>query len=116
MRDDKTIYVKGLKDKKGQEYSAYVKVNHEKGKLDFYKFNPDKAKEKAKEIGPTNEHKTQVAVNSEGKTNEVTKDLDESLKIAQNQPTEKQTEKKEKKESKENKQSETLKKSTGRKR
>ena len=65
LRADKTIYVKGLKDKEGQEYNAYVKVNHEKGKLDFYKFNPDKAKEKAKEITPANEHKTQVAVNSE---------------------------------------------------
>ena len=54
LRADKTIYVKGLKDKEGQEYNAYVKVNHEKGKLDFYKFNPDKAKEKAKEITPTN--------------------------------------------------------------
>ena len=96
LRADKTIYVKGLKDKEGQEYNAYVKVTHEKGKLDFYKFNPDKAKEKAKEITPTNEHKTQVAVNSEGKTNEATKNLGEPLKKAQNQPTEKQVEKQEK--------------------
>ena len=112
LRDDKTIYVKGLKDKKSQEYSAYVKVNHEKGKLDFYKFNPDKAKEKAKEIAPTNEHKAQVAINSEGKTNEATKNLGEPLKIAQNQPTEKQVEKQEK--VKENKQAEAPKKSKNR--
>lgn len=112
LRDDKTIYVKGLKDKKGQEYNAYVKVNHEKGKLDFYKFNPDKAKEKAKEIAPTNEHKTQVAVNSEGKTNEATKNLGEPLKKAQNQPTEKQVEKQEK--VKEYKQAEAPKRSKNR--
>ena len=113
LRADKTIYVKGLKDKEGQEYNAYVKVNHEKGKLDFYKFNPDKAKEKAKEITPANEHKTQVAVNSEGKTNEATKDIGEPLKIAQNQPTEKQVEKQEK--VKENKQAKAPKKSKSRK-
>lgn len=109
---DKTIYVKGLKDKEGQEYNAYVKVNHEKGKLDFYKFNPDKAKEKAKEMAPTNEHKAQVAINSEGKTNEATKNLGEPLKIAQNQPTVKQVEKQEK--VKENKQAEAPKKSKNR--
>lgn len=112
LRVDKTIYVKGLKDKEGQEYNAYVKVNHEKGKLDFYKFNPDKAKEKAKEITPANEHKMQVAVNSEGKTNEATKDIGEPLKIAQNQPTEKQIEKQDK--VKENKQAEAPKKSKNR--
>lgn len=67
---DKAIYVKGMKDKLGEEYNAYVKVNHEKDKLDFYKFNPDKAKEKVNEIVPLNESKIQVAVNSEGKINE----------------------------------------------
>lgn len=115
LRTDKTIYVKGLKDKEGQEYNAYIKVNHEKGKLDFYKHNPDKAKEKAKEITPSNEHKTQVAVNSEGKTNEATKKVNEPLAKGQTQPTEKQAEKQEKKEAKENKQSEAPKKSRGRK-
>lgn len=97
LRADKTIYVKGLKDKEGQEYNAYVKVNHEKGKLDFYKFNPDKAKEKAKEITPANEHKTQVAVNSEGKTNEATKHTKEPLKPGQTTPTGEQKKKREEK-------------------
>lgn len=113
LRDDKTIYVKGLKDREGQEYNAYVKVNHEKGKLDFYKFNPDKAKEIAKEIAPTNEYKMQVAVNSQGKTNEATKKVDEPLKKGQTQLTENQVGKQEKKDIKENKQSETPKKSRG---
>lgn len=115
LRADKTIYVKGLKDKQGGEYNAYVKVNLEKDKLDFYKFNPDKVKEKAKETIPANEHKTQVAVNSEGKTNEATKKVDEPLKKGQTQLTENQMGKQEKKEAKENKQSETPKKSRGRK-
>lgn len=113
LRADKTIYVKGLKDKEGQEYNAYVKVNHEKGKLDFYRFNPDKAKEKAKEIDPINEHKTQIAVNSEGKTNEATKKVNEPLKKGQTQLTENQVRKQEKKDIKENGQSGTPKKSRG---
>ncbi|KGN76387.1 hypothetical protein HQ47_00965 [Porphyromonas macacae] len=113
LRADKTIYVKGLKDKEGQEYNAYVKVNHEKGKLDFYKFNPDKAKEKAKEITPANEHKTQVAVNSEGKTNEATKHTKEPLKPGQATPTDEQKKKREEK--KEEQKNDKPKKSQGRK-
>lgn len=113
LRADKTIYVKGLKDKEGQEYNAYVKVNHEKGKLDFYKFNPDKAKEKAKEITPANEHKTQVAVNSEGKTNEATKHTKEPLKPGQATPTGEQKKKREEK--KEEQKTDKPKKSQGRK-
>ncbi len=113
LRADKTIYVKGLKDKEGQEYNAYVKVNHEKGKLDFYKFNPDKAKEKAKEITPANEHKTQVAVNSEGKTNEATKHTKEPLKPEQATPTGEQKKKREEK--KEEQKPDKPKKSQGRK-
>lgn len=113
LRADKTIYVKGLKDKEGQEYNAYVKVNHENGKLDFYKFNPDKAKEKAKEITPANEHKTQVAVNSEGKTNEATKHTKEPLKPGQATPTGEQKKKREEK--KEEQKTDKPKKSQGRK-
>lgn len=113
LRADKTIYVKGLKDKEGQEYNAYVKVNHEKGKLDFYKFNPDKAKEKAKEIAPANEYKTQVAVNSEGKTNEATKHTKEPLKPGQATPTGEQKKKQEEKN--EEQKNDKPKKSQGRK-
>lgn len=102
LNADKTIYVSGMKDKQGQEYNAYVKVNREDDKLDFFKWNPDKSK--SKEIIPDNANKTQVAVNSEGKTNEATKNVDEPLKKGQTQPTEKQAKKQEKKEAKENKQ------------
>lgn len=102
LSTDKTIYVSGMKDKQGQEYNAYVKVNREEGKLDFFKWNPDKSK--STEITPNNASKTQVAINSEGKTNEATKKVDEPLKKGQTQPTEKQEEKRGKKEAKENKQ------------
>ena len=89
-----TIYVTGMKDKEGQEFNAYVKINDEKGKLDFYKWNPDKAQSKGTEIIPDNNSKTQVAINSEGKTDEATKHLKEPLVREQANPTEQQEQKK----------------------
>lgn len=85
-----TIYVAGMKDKEGQEFSAYVKINDEKVKLDFYKWNPDKAQTKGAEVTPDQNSKTQVAVNSEGKTNEATKHVKEPLAKEQVNPTEQQ--------------------------
>ena len=93
LKENKTIYVTGMTDRKGEPFNAYVKVNTEKQKLDFYPNNP----EKAKSITPDNASKTQVAVNSEGKTNEATKNLKEPLKQGQTQPTEKQEQKQEEK-------------------
>jgi hypothetical protein len=91
LRADKTIYVKAMvKDGQDQPFNAYVKVNHGEGKLDFYKFNPDKAKKQGAETTPANESQTQVAVNSEGKTNEATKKVNEPLKQGQTQPSENQ--------------------------
>lgn len=86
LKEGKTIYVEGLKDKQGQEYNAYIKVNNEKGKLDFFRWNPDKRQN----IFPDNQSQTQVAVNSEGKNNEATKDVNEPLKQGQIEPTEQQ--------------------------
>ncbi len=85
-----TIYVAGMKDKEGQEFNAYVKINDEKSKLDFYKWNPDKAQTKGAEVTPDQNSKTQVAVNSEGKTNEATKHVKEPLAKEQVNPTEQQ--------------------------
>lgn len=82
LKAEKTIYVEGLTDKKGEKYNAYIKVNPEKGKLDFFKWNPDKAQEKK----PDNAHRTQEAVNSQGKTNEATKNVKEPLKRGKTQP------------------------------
>jgi hypothetical protein len=86
-----TIYVSGMKDKEGQEFNAYVKINDEKGKLDFYKWNPDKAQTRGAEVTPDKNSKTQVAVNSEGKSDEATKHVKEPLGKEQVNPTEQQT-------------------------
>ncbi len=91
LREGKTTYVQGMvKDAKGEPFNAYVKVNHEKGKLDFFKWNPDRAKKQGAEVKPAEESKTQVAVNSHGKTNEATKYAKEPLKQGQQEPTEAQ--------------------------
>ncbi|MCK9625590.1 MAG: DUF3945 domain-containing protein [Bacteroidales bacterium] len=46
LKNGNAIYIKGLKDKLGQEYNAYVRVNSTDQKLDFFKWNPDKSKSK----------------------------------------------------------------------
>ncbi len=91
LREGKAVYVQGmLKDAKGEPFNAYVKVNNEKGKLDFFKWNPDKAKKQGADVKVAEGNKTQVAVNSEGKTNEATKNVKEPLKQGQQKPTENQ--------------------------
>ena len=93
LKENKTIYVAGMTDRKGEQFNAYIKVNTEKAKLDFFQWNPDKAQK----VTPDAASKTQVAVNSEGKTNEATKDIKEPIKQGQTQPSEKQKEKQEEK-------------------
>lgn len=94
LKENKTIYVTGMLDKKGEPFNAYIQVNTEKEKLNFFRWDPDKAKK----VTPDSNSQTQVAVNSEGKTNEATKKNEDPLKQGQTQPTEKQQEKQEKKE------------------
>jgi hypothetical protein len=93
LREGKTIHVDGLVDKKGKGYSGYITLNKETGKTDF--MFPKQYKEAVEKglVIPDNRSKTQVAVNSEGKTNEATKNVKEPLKKGQTQPTEKQAEK-----------------------
>ena len=112
--NDKTIFVAGLKDKRGVEYDAYIQVNHDKKKLGFYSDNPSFDRSAVKEITPASKNRTQVAVNSEGKTNEATKKVKEPLKKGQDKPTEKQKTKQDKKEKQE--QADKPKQSRGRKR
>lgn len=82
----KAILVKDMRrDGKGEPYTAYVKYNHEAGKPHYYKTNPDVSQKQ--EVAPTAEHRTQVAVNSQGKTNEATKHVDKPLKQGQTEPT-----------------------------
>ena len=112
--NDKTIFVAGLKDKRGVEYDAYIQVNHDKKKLGFYSDNPSFDRSAVKEITPAAKNRTQVAVNSEGKTNEATKKVKEPLAKGQDKPTEKQKAKQDKKEKQE--QPDKPKQSRGRKR
>ena len=112
--NDKTIFVSGLKDRRGVEYDAYIQVNHDKKKLGFYSDNPSFDRSAVKEITPASKNRTQVVVNSEGKTNEATKKVKEPLKKGQDKPTEKQKTKQDKKEKQE--QADKPKQSRGRKR
>jgi len=91
LKEGGTIHVTGMKDREGQEYSAYVKVNTEEGKLNFYRWDPDKSN--AKELIPDETSKIQVAVNTDGKTNDATKKIDAALKKGQTKPTEVQEKK-----------------------
>ncbi len=91
LTEGKTIYVSDFKDGKGQPYKGYVTLNDETGKYDFNFRNPDKLKDK---IVPAEAHKTQVAVNSGGKTNEDTKNIKEPLKSQQTAPANKQQQEK----------------------
>jgi hypothetical protein len=94
FKEGQTVYVSGLVDKKGKEYQGYITFDKETGKTGFSFDNPNKLKERAQ---PKDENKTQVAVNSEGKTNEATKNSKEPLKSKQGSPeTEKQQELQEK--------------------
>ena len=104
----RTLYLKNMVDKQGQPFNAYVRMDKDQNRPRFYKWNPDKKQETGKEkvVAVTEGHKTQVAVNNHGKTNEATKDVKEPLKTGQTQPTAEQKQKKD-----ENKQ----KKSRGRK-
>lgn len=81
LKDGKSIYLDGLIDKKGNKYKAYFTFNKATGKVDYSFSNPDSVKVQVAE-----EHKTQVAVNSEGKTNESTKNTKEPLKSGQKEP------------------------------
>ena len=79
-----TIYVTGMTDRQGKSFNAYVRMNLDRGRPDFFHYNPDKAKSQAREITPTTVHKTQVAVNN-GATSEATKYVQKPLKPAQGQ-------------------------------
>lgn len=78
----KTIKVDGVPDAKGVPSTIYIRFNPEKQRPYTYNTDPDNAKV----ITPAEESKTQVAVNSEGKTNEATKGLKNPLEKGQTQP------------------------------
>ena len=83
--EGKAILVKDMKrDGKGEPYTAYVKYNFEAGKPKYFRNNPDVSL--AKEVAPASESRTQVAVNTNGKTNEATKHLQKPLQQGQAAP------------------------------
>lgn len=98
LKEGRTVYVSGLKDKKGRDYSGYMTLNKEQGKIDFMFPGQYKEALKAGLVVPDNRHKTQVAANNEGAKAEVNKMVHEPMKKGQSEPTEKQQEKQEKKE------------------
>ena len=81
----KTIEIKEVPNKNGNgTYTAYVKFDFDKMQPRSYRNNPDL--KQAKEQIPTNENKTQVAVNEQGKTNEATKHTKDPLSPGQSAP------------------------------
>ena len=95
----RTLYLKNMVDKEGKSFNAYVRMDKEQNRPRFYKWNPDKKQETGKEkvVAVAEEHKTQVAVNNQGKTNEATKNVNEPLKSGQTQPTAAQKQKQDEK-------------------
>mgnify|MGYP001676301055 FL=1 len=83
----RTLYLKNMVDKEGKSFNAYVRMDKEQNRPRFYKWNPDKSQKNGKVEAVAEEHKTQVAVNNHGKTNEATKHVQEPLKTGQTQPT-----------------------------
>lgn len=81
---NKWVYIEGMTDKKGQKFNAYVRPNHEKVKYDFSRKKPEQSQ--IYEVKPDNASRTQVAVNSEGKTDEATKHIGEPLQRGQTTP------------------------------
>ena len=95
LGEGKTVKIEGLEDKQGKKYSGYITLNNNTGKTDFMFPKDYKDALAVGKVIPDDRHRTQVAVNSEGKTNEATKDLKEPLKQGQTNPDEKQAEKQE---------------------
>lgn len=91
LKDGQSVYIE-LTDKKNQPYTGYITLNKQTDKL-FFEF-PDKYKQR---VQASDAHKTQTAVNSEGKTNETTKNIKEPLQKGQQRPkNEKQQEQQDK--------------------
>ncbi|ROT11914.1 DUF4099 domain-containing protein [Muribaculaceae bacterium Isolate-105 (HZI)] len=78
----KAVKLENVTDKQGFHATMYIRFNPEKGRPYRYDTDPDNAQK----VAPSNESRTQVAVNSEAKTNEATKNLKEPLRKGQTAP------------------------------
>lgn len=76
------VYVGELKDSRGNTFSAYLQYDPKERKPETTRVYPDRDKV----VGIAEESKTQVAVNSEGKTNEATKNVKDPLQRGQTAP------------------------------
>ena len=82
--------------RQGQPCTKYLKFSFEKGRPLTYSQNPDLAQT----VAPSNESRTQLAVNNEGKTNEATKHVKEPLQQGQTAPKDETQQKRQTKKSK----------------
>ena len=94
--EGKTVVLANAKDDQGQPCTKYLKFDREKGRPLTYSQNPDLAQT----VAPSNESKTQLAVNNEGKTNEATKHVKEPLQQGQTAPKDETQQKQQAKKSK----------------
>lgn len=78
----KVVVLANAKDDKGQPCTKYLKFYPDLGRPLATEYNPDLAQT----VAPSNESRTQLAVNNEGKTNEATKHLKEPLTQGQTVP------------------------------
>lgn len=78
----KVVVLANAKDDKGQPCTKYLKFDREKGRPLTYSENPDLAQT----VASSNESRTQLAVNNEGKTNEATRHVKEPLQQGQTAP------------------------------
>ena len=91
-----TVKVSGLVDKKGKAYQGYI--TWKPGEKPAFMFPKDyKAALEEGRVKPAVENEVQVAVNSEGKTVEATRNLKEALQSAQQRPTGEQKQQQERK-------------------
>lgn len=79
----KTVRLENATDKEGKTCTLYLKFNPEKGRPFASRQNPDQTQV----VAPSNESRTQVAVNNEGKTNEATRHIGEPLQKGQTEPS-----------------------------
>ena len=94
----KAVKLENVTDKQGFHATMYIKFNPEKGRPYRYDTNPDNAQQ----VAPSNESRTQMAVNNEGKTNEATKELKEPLQKGQTAPKDDKQQKQQEKPQKRN--------------
>ena len=85
-------------DKKGKAYHGYITLQPGQKTPDFMFPKDYKTALEEGRVKPAVENEVQVAVNSQGKTNESTKSLKEALQSAQTQPTGEQKQQQDRKE------------------